>query len=281
MMSSPGDVRHPGELPVRPVGPVPFRVAPLDEVISLLCDHSHPPLHGAGLAVHFANAYSVAIADTDHAYAGVLAAPESAVFSDGVPVTWVGKRAHRDLADRWERVYGPDVMEGVFSRCETLALPIRHYLLGSSPATLQALQSAIGRRWPSVEVVGAESPPFRALTRAEQEAQDDRIRHSGATMVWVGLGTPKQDFEARRLASAVPATVLAVGAAFDFLGGTKPQAPRWMQRTGTEWAYRLAKEPRRLVKRYAWGNPRFLWAAHREPGLLRPPNRQPSRRLPD
>jgi N-acetylglucosaminyldiphosphoundecaprenol N-acetyl-beta-D-mannosaminyltransferase len=161
-------------------------------------------------------------------------------------------------------------MTGVLQRCSDLGLPVGHYLIGGSPQTLAALQAAIAGRWPTIKVVGAESPPFRTLTTAEREAQYMRIRKSGASMVWVGLGTPKQDFAAREMARHLPVTALAVGAAFDFLSGSKPQAPQWMQRSGTEWAYRLAHEPRRLARRYLWGNPRFLVAAARQPGLRRP-----------
>jgi N-acetylglucosaminyldiphosphoundecaprenol N-acetyl-beta-D-mannosaminyltransferase len=143
----------------------------------------------------------------------------------------------------------------------------RHYLLGGSPATLAVLESQIAERWPGAVVVGAESPPFRALSVAEVAEQDARIRDSGATIVWVGLGTPKQDWEVARLAASVPVVAMAVGAAFDFIAGVKPQAPIWMQKSGTEWAFRFASEPKRLAKRYLWGNPRFLVAAAREPGL--------------
>lgn len=252
------------ELPLREVGPVPFRVARFDDAVDAICATAGQiAAYDQGLAVHFANAYSIALADTDASYARLLGDPRSAVFTDGVPVAWVGRRAYPGLAGEWDRVYGPDVMEAVFDRNTGL----RHYLLGGSPETLAALREAIARRWPDVEVVGADSPPFRPMTAAEVAAQDDRIRQSGADMVWVGLGTPKQDWEAARLAGSVPAVVLAVGAAFDFLAGVKPQAPVWMQRTGTEWAFRLASEPRRLTRRYLWGNPRFLVAAAKRPGL--------------
>ena len=142
-----------------------------------------------------------------------------------------------------------------------------HYLLGGSGQTLPQLREQIAARWPQARVVGAESPPFRPLTDAEARAQDDRIAASGAQIVWVGLGTPKQDWEVQRLAARLPVVAMAVGAAFDFLAGAKPQAPAWMQRTGTEWLYRLASEPRRLARRYAWGNPRFVYAAVRDRNL--------------
>ena len=246
-------------LPTRRVGPVPFRVARFDDCIAALLSDVR---QSGGLAVHFANAYTIALADTDSAYAELLARTDSAVLTDGVPVTWFGRRQNRDLRDDWQRVYGPDVMTAVLDHSG--AEGPRHYLLGGSPATLTALESEIARRWPQAVLVGAESPPFRPLTRAEQAAQDDRIRQSGADMVWVGLGTPKQDWEVGRLADALPITALAVGAAFDFLAHVKPQAPLWIQRSGTEWAYRWASEPRRLTRRYLWGNPRFVYAAVRD-----------------
>ncbi|MGB8022047.1 MAG: WecB/TagA/CpsF family glycosyltransferase [Candidatus Nanopelagicales bacterium] len=273
-------------LPTGAVGPVPFRVAQFGDAVAAVLETAagvagrvvahdstaagidSPPTPGApGVAVHFANAYTIALADTQQDYAQLLANPASAVLTDGVPVRWVGSRAYPNLAGRWDRVYGPDIMEAVL-QASTPDSP-RHYLLGGSPSTLAALQAVIARRWPDAVVVGAESPPFRALTPAEVVAQDSRIRDSGATIVWVGLGTPKQDWEVARLASSIPVVATAVGAAFDFLAGIKPQAPLWMQRSGTEWAFRLACEPRRLARRYLWGNPRFLLAAAKAPGLRR------------
>ena len=264
-------------LPTYRVGPVPFRVVPFgDAVDSVIATAQSIGREGGveasetvdalpGVGVHFANAYTIALADSDGPYAELLARPRSAVFTDGVPVAWVGKRAYPSVARDWDRVYGPDVMTAVLGASGPEAP--RHYLLGGSPETLEVLQSAIAERWPSAVVVGAESPPFRALSATEIAAQDARIRHSGATIVWVGLGTPKQDWEVARLAESVPVVAMAVGAAFDFLAGIKPQAPLWMQRSGTEWAFRLASEPKRLAKRYLWGNPRFLLAAARQPGL--------------
>lgn len=245
---------------IHEVGSVPFAVLPLgsavDEVIRRVTV-AQPT------AVHFANAYTIALADSDLEYAALFNRPTALNFTDGVPVAWVGRRAYGLSAQDWPRVYGPDVMQAVFDRGHG----IRHFLLGGSPQTLEALRAAVSIRWPEAEVVGAESPPFRPLTSEEQQEQDERILNSGADLVWVGLGTPKQDFEAARLAESVGIVALAVGAAFDFLAGTKPQAPPWVQRSGIEWAYRFASEPRRLARRYLWGNPRFLIAAARNPGF--------------
>ncbi len=247
-------------IPRRDVAGLPFSVVPLLDAVDMLVDLGRrPPTHG--VAVAFANAYSIALADTDAEYRQVLRRADL-LASDGMPVVWAGQRLHPTLAGRWTRVYGPDVMTAVLARSDS-AGP-RHYLVGATAPTLAALRGRIARQWPAAVVVGAESPPFRPETPAERDERDARIRAAGATVVWVGLGTPKQDVEARRLADRLPVTALAVGAAFDFLAGTVHQAPRWMQRSGLEWSYRWAREPRRLTRRYLWGNPRFVWAVGRQ-----------------
>lgn len=246
-------------VPRRAVGGVLFTVMPLKDAIDkIVAVGSRPPDHG--VAVHFANAYNVALADSDPAYAELLAAGDL-VFTDGLPVAWVGRRLHRDVAARWTRVYGPDVLVGVLER-SNVEKP-RHYFLGATPNTLDALIARVQTGWPEVLIAGFESPPFRQASAEEFVERDKRIIESGATLVWVGLGTPKQDQEVRRLADSVPVMAVAVGAAFDFFAGTKPQAPAWIQRAGLEWAFRLATEPRRLARRYLWGNPRFVIAAIR------------------
>ena len=239
------------------VGAVPFTVMTLNEAINLVVDkaNAHRASDNSGVAIHFCNAYNVALARSDKDYADLISHGDF-VFSDGVPITWVGRRARPDLATQWERVYGPDVMEGVFAR-STETGP-RHYLLGSSPEVLAELHVQLNRRFPAAQLVGSESPPFRPATSRELQERDQRIRASGATAVWVGLGTPKQDREVARLASSLPVVAMAVGAAFDFLAETKPQAPLWMQHSGIEWLFRLASEPRRLWKRYLWGNSVFV-----------------------
>jgi N-acetylglucosaminyldiphosphoundecaprenol N-acetyl-beta-D-mannosaminyltransferase len=248
------------DVPVRRVGAIDFSVLPLAEAIDLvLAIGSRRPEHG--VAVHFANAYNIALADSDPEYRSLLAGADL-VFTDGTPVVWAGRRLHPNLSERWTRVYGPDVMAAVLAR-STPDAPL-HYLLGGSPATLASLAAEVARRWPDARIVGTESPPFRPISARELDERDARIRDSGATLVWVGLGTPKQDVEARRLADSLPVTAVAVGAAFDFIAGTILQAPKWMQRSGLEWSYRLALEPRRLARRYLWGNPRFVAAVARQ-----------------
>ena len=245
------------------VGSIAFSVMPLHEAITVILNEANRVSktgNSQGVAVHFCNAYNVALARSDRAYRDLIGRGDY-VFSDGVPITWVGKRVRPDVAHEWERVYGPDVMQGVFAH-STPTNP-RHYLLGSSPAVLAALQQRLLERFPDAHIVGTESPPFRSATEDELRECDRRIRDTGATIVWVGLGTPKQDVEVARLAASLPIVAIAIGAAFDFLAGTKPQAPIWMQKSGTEWLFRFASEPRRLAKRYLWGNSVFLTEAIR------------------
>lgn len=239
------------------IGPLPFSVMPFAAAVETILDRERAlgKSKRPGCAVHFCNAYNVALAAKHPEYLAVLESGDF-IFSDGVPITWVGKGAYPNLRHTWERVYGPDVMTAILTK-STRESP-RHYLLGGTEETLAALQANIAARFPNAVIVGAESPPFRTPSPTELKERDARIRQSEATMVWVGLGTPKQDLEVQRLASALPVVALAVGAAFDFLAGTTSQAPVWMQRNGLEWMYRFAQEPRRLGHRYLWGNSVFL-----------------------
>ena len=140
------------------------------------------------------------------------------------------------------------------------ALPA--YLYGGRSAqALTSLERRLRDRFPGLRIAGGQSPPFRALTAAEEERVVEEINSSGAAVVWVGTGQPKQErWMARMRARLSPPLLAGVGAAFDFHAGLVPQAPPWMQRAGLEWSYRLAREPRRLWRRYARYNPRFIAA---------------------
>lgn len=239
----------------RPVGSVNFTVSTLDEATQAILSLSRVPGQH-GIAVHCANAYNVALAESDQEYRDILNEGD-VVFCDGMPVVWAGRRLHPDVGPKWQRVYGPDLMEAVLN--ESGKSGPRHYLLGGTPDALKALVSAIQYRWPDAIIAGYASPSFGEWSPGELAERDKRIQQSQANVIWVGLGTPKQDYEVGRLANALPVVAIAVGAAFDFLSGAKPQAPRWMQRSGLEWIFRLSREPRRLARRYFWGNPVFFW----------------------
>lgn len=209
-----------------------------------------------GLAVHLINAYSIALAQSDKVYGGILK-NSRCNLPDGKPLSWVG----RLLSRGFHQVRGPQLFENLLAHGQNYGL--RHYLLGASPETLALLRSEIGQRYPKALVVGAESPPFRPLTHSELAEQDERVIQSRADVVWVGLGTPKQDFEVERIAQNIPVVAVAVGAAFDFLAGSKPEAPKWMSPLGIEWVFRLLTEPRRLWRRYLVGNLVFIGAVLR------------------
>lgn len=176
------------------------------------------------------------------------------VTPDGMPLVWLLKHAGHRHADR---VYGPDLMEAVFAR--SAAKGWTHYLYGASEEALALLEANLTRRFPGARIVGRFSPPFRPLTEAEDADIVARIDASGADIVWVGLSTPKQErwMAAHRDRLYAP-VLIGVGAAFDFHAGLKRQAPRFVQRSGFEWLFRMATEPRRLWKRYATNNPQFV-----------------------
>ena len=220
-----------------------------------------------GVPWRLVNAWSVALMGREPGYTEVLRGA-GVNLADGKPVAWVlGALTRRqDIDSAPAHVRGPEFFPRVLDEGRRTA--VRHYLLGGAPETLARLQAVINERFPGCRIVGAESPPFRRLTDDELAAQDRRIQASGADLVWVGLGTPRQDLEAARLAAVVQRPVIAVGAAFDFLAGVKPEAPRWVQRASLEWAFRFVSEPRRLWRRYTVGLLRFAAIALRE--LARP-----------
>jgi len=207
-----------------------------------------------GTSIHFANAYNIALSENDASYQSTMNAGDL-VFTDGVPVVWAAKRLHPQ--HEWERVYGPDVTTWILEN-QSLGETAKHYFLGTTPETMGKLIKRINKRFPSAQVVGHDCPPFRERTTQELDKRDKRIKASVETVVRVDLGTPKQDFEVQRLARNLPVAAMAVGAAFDFLAETVPQAPKWIQKSGLEWSYRLVREPKRLAKRYFWGNPLFI-----------------------
>lgn len=176
------------------------------------------------------------------------------VTSDGMPLVWALRRKGHDWA---ERVAGPDLLDALCARAASEELPI--YFYGGSDASIASLKTAITSRFPSVPIAGMEAPP---LLPDEPKVDPDttrRINASGARIVFVGLGCPKQEVWMARNAPSLDAVVLGVGAAFGFVAGTVRRAPQWMRRAGLEWLFRLAMEPRRLFRRYLVTNTLFLF----------------------
>jgi len=178
------------------------------------------------------------------------------VTSDGMPLVWMLRWLGARSATR---VYGPDLTPLVLKAAADAGVPVAFY--GGTQAVLARLVSLVTRRFPRLRVAYAEAPPFRPLSRKEDEQTVESINRSGARILFVGLGSPKQDRWMHAHKDRVQAVMLGVGAAFDFLAGAKPQAPRWMQSSGLEWAFRLATEPGRLGRRYLTQNPKFVLLA--------------------
>jgi N-acetylglucosaminyldiphosphoundecaprenol N-acetyl-beta-D-mannosaminyltransferase len=176
---------------------------------------------------------------------------------DGQPLVWALRAlGHRDAT----RIYGPDLMAHFCARAARTGVPV--YLYGGrTPAALAQLERRLCERFAGLRIAGGFSPPFRALTTQEQQGLIAAIDASGAAVVWVGTGQPKQEKWMAQMRPLLAAPLLVgVGAAFDFHAGLVSQAPPWMQRSGLEWVYRLSREPRRLWRRYARYNPRFVAA---------------------
>jgi len=178
------------------------------------------------------------------------------VTPDGMPMVWLSRLAGHKHVDR---VYGPDLMLAV---CATsLHKGYRHYFYGGNQGVPELLRDKLQERFPGLQVVGTYSPPFRPLTPDEDAAIVARINEAEPDIVWVGLSTPKQErWMAAHLGKIQAPVMIGVGAAFDFHAGLKPQAPRWMQRSGMEWLFRMLSEPKRLARRYLQNNPRFVFA---------------------
>ncbi len=173
------------------------------------------------------------------------------VTPDGMPLVWLGPPGV-------ERVYGPDLMLAV---CDAgRASGVRHFFYGGAPGVAEELSAKLRARFPGLEVVGTYSPPFRPLNEDEAARLRADVARTRPDLMWIGLSTPKQErFMAEYAPQLEAGLLLGVGAAFDFHTGRVVQAPRWMQRSGLEWLFRLGTEPRRLGPRYLRNNPRFLW----------------------
>ncbi len=182
------------------------------------------------------------------------------VAPDGQPVRWALNLLYGvDLPDR---VYGPELTLRLCERASREGVSI--YLYGSTPDVLEELETNLCNRYPGLRIAGSESPPFRALTAEESEEVVQRINNSGAGIVFVGLGCPKQDYFAARYRDRIHAALVCVGAAFDFHAGTKRIAPSWMQNRGLEWLFRLCEEPKRLWRRYLFTNSIFVQRLFRQ-----------------
>jgi N-acetylglucosaminyldiphosphoundecaprenol N-acetyl-beta-D-mannosaminyltransferase len=226
----------------------PINAAPFERVLTRVL---RAPDTGERLALHFATVHTLVEARGNDNLRRALGT--GLIQPDGMPLVWLGRASGLDV----ERVCGPDFMPALIER----GIPVgrRHFFYGGAPGVPEALAARLSSRYPGLRVAGTISPPFRPLSTAEEDAVLATINAADPDYVWVGLGTPKQDlWLAANRGRLNASTLLAVGAAFDLFAGRRRRAPRWMQRTGTEWIYRLATEPRRLASRYTRVNVRFV-----------------------
>jgi N-acetylglucosaminyldiphosphoundecaprenol N-acetyl-beta-D-mannosaminyltransferase len=183
------------------------------------------------------------------------------VVPDGMPLVWAANLLGEDLRDR---VYGPELMLRYSDRCAERGHRVWLYG-GRDQGTLVQLALSMRQRHPGIQIVGGYSPPFRPLTEEEEDAIVAQINEARPDVLWVGIGVPKQEKWMARMRDRLEVPVMCgVGAAFDFHAGRISMAPRWMQEHGLEWIYRIAQEPRRLLPRYLYTNPRFLAAFARQ-----------------
>lgn len=201
--------------------------------------------------VCLANVYNVMLARRHPRYRDALNAA-GMVACDGMPIRWIQKFRGHSLA---QRIYGPDLMLRLAERCASQGTPIA--LFGGTSEALATLRSRLVQQFPSLRILYSVSPPFRDFETAPSDATVADLAASGARILFVGLGTPKQDFWMAANSARFPGVMIGVGAAFDFISGSKPQAPRWMMGLGLEWLFRLLSEPRRLWRRYLFSVPHF------------------------
>jgi len=173
---------------------------------------------------------------------------------DGMPMVWLGRWSG---AREMDRVYGPDLLVEVCQASESAGW--RHFFYGGAPGTAPDLAAHLHARFPKLIVAGTFTPPFRPLTTDEMKELQAIVAAARPDIMWIGLSTPKQErFMSATLASLEVPVMIGIGAAFDLVSGKVRQSPRWIQRSGFEWLYRLVQEPKRLWKRYLKNNPLFV-----------------------
>jgi len=209
-------------------------------------------------AVEAANTHVAALARHDPSF-GDSIAQFDLICPDGMPLVWSVNRRLPEAEKLTDRVYGPTLMLKTIEATQDEP-ELKHFLFGGKKSTLEKLQSRFAQDYPDTTIAGVYSPPFGEWPDDEFERICDKIRDSGANLVWVGLGCPKQErWIAQHKNLLPPAVYFGIGAAFAFHAGEVKQAPDWVQKYGIEWAYRLCKEPRRLFKRYFTYNSLFLY----------------------
>ena len=227
-----------------------YAVARTEEAVLHVKRHIHEL---SGEYICFSNVHTSVMGKEHKEYRDVLNGA-AFTFPDGNPIAQFQLREGFELA---ERVAGPDFMEHMFRA--TADGSLSHFFYGASQETLDALKVNLEKVYPGIVIKGMFSPPFRALTEEEDQEYVEMINNSGADIVWIGLGAPKQEKWMNAHKGKITGVMMGVGAGFDFHAGTIKRAPKWIQKMGFEWLYRLFQDPKRLVKRYLVTNAKYLW----------------------
>jgi N-acetylglucosaminyldiphosphoundecaprenol N-acetyl-beta-D-mannosaminyltransferase len=212
-------------------------------------DHILNQKNHEGSAVHLVNSYTLVLANNSKLLRGIL--QNDILVCDGKPLFWFLRFKNEEI----QNIRGADLMRNVLRESPN---NIKHFFLGSTETVIESLINNVQVINPNINIVGTYSPNFSIEFNSEIPKWIQLIAESHANIVWVGLGTPKQDFVVHELAKYFPACFLAVGAAFDFIAGNAIEAPIIFRKLGIEWFFRLISEPRRLAKRYLIGNVLFL-----------------------
>jgi N-acetylglucosaminyldiphosphoundecaprenol N-acetyl-beta-D-mannosaminyltransferase len=245
--------------PVRflPVIGLPTAATTYAGAVDWILSHARRP--GRAYAVEAANTHVAALARHDDSF-GAAIRRFDLICPDGMPLVWTLNAQLADGEKLSDRVYGPTLMLETLKATNLPSSEFKHFLLGGKQSTLDQLAKNFARQFPDLSIVGSHSPPFGEWPEDENEAIFEKIRASGANLIWVGLGCPKQElWIARHKDRLPPGVYFGIGAAFAFHAGEVRQAPPLVQRFGLEWAYRVAMEPRRLFKRYLTYNSLFLY----------------------
>ena len=228
---------------------VPISAVNMDSCMEIIFEDLES-LKGKYICV--SNVHTTVMAHDDPAYFKVQAESFMSV-PDGKPLSVVGRKRYPQM----DRVTGPDLMRRIFE--ESKDRKIRHYFYGNSKENLEELIRVLKTESPWLEICGYEPSVFRDMTKEEEDELAQRINATNPDFVWVALGAPRQELFCNRMENRINGLMVGVGGAFNVLAGIVPEAPRWMQNLSLEWLYRFLQEPRRLFKRYAVTNTKFIW----------------------
>lgn len=231
------------------VAGLPLTAEPMDVVLESIDRDSRASV---GRVYALINAYSATLS-VDSLYRGVLLDPRSALLADGAALTIGAKLLNRFPVTR---VPGPDLMTAWSAHATDGRIGM--YLLGGGNGVVEGLADTLRHDYPGLRISGVFTPPYGSWTESQSRTMVELIKASGAGVVWMGISAPKQEIWAHQWADELGLPIICVGAAFDFLAGEKPRAPRLMRALGLEWLFRLMSEPRRLWRRYLFGNAVFL-----------------------